>query len=385
MNALKALIIGGGIGGHTLAVALEKLGIASEIFERAPKAGEVGAGLGLWANAVSVLDRLGIVVRDLGLPLLRGEGVSWRGGVLTKFDLQSVSAEAGADSYIVHRGELLDAIAARVSPGTVRAGKECVRLEQSDHSVLAYFKDGSSAEGDLLIGADGIHSTVRSALWGYTPVRYSGQTCYRGIAPLAPLEPQVLREILGRGQRCGICPLDRHRLYWWAALNRRSGEVDVPGDRRDFLLTCYRGWPHAIEDFIAATPPESILRKDLIYRKPIPRWSRGCVTLLGDAAHPTTPNLGQGACMAIEDAEVLAHAIASQSNIESVFCAYEARRVARTTAVTNDSWRYGQLARWQNPFAVTVRELIFRATPSFVVQRSLRRNVCPVAFRTGPP
>jgi 2-polyprenyl-6-methoxyphenol hydroxylase-like FAD-dependent oxidoreductase len=378
----KALIIGGGIGGHTLAVALHQAGIAVELFERAPMLGEVGAGLGVWANAVRVLDRLGIGarIREIGMPLKRGEIVSWRGEVLSAMDIQSVATEAGAGCYVMHRADLLDAIVSQVPAGVARAGMECVRIEAGPDSVRVHFANGETAEGDVLIGADGLNSVVRTALWGDGPLRYSGQTCYRGVAHVMPAEPQVIRELSGPGKRSAVCPLDKNRIYWWAAINAPLGEKDTPEDRRAFLVEQYRGWPFSIADIIAATPRNAILRNDLTDRAPIPQWSQGRVTLLGDAAHPTTPNLGQGACMAIEDAMVLTRALVNQPTVEAAFRDYEQQRHARTAAVTKESWNFGMLARWKHPAAVWFRERLFRATPAFVLKNTLRRHV---AFDVG--
>lgn len=377
MKIKTALIIGGGIGGHTLAIALAKAGIEPRLFERAPQLGEVGAGLGVWANAMRVLDRLGVgqKVRKLGSPLRRGEIVSWRGRVLSVLDIEGVTNDLGAGCYLLHRAELLAAIAEAVPAGVARAGMRCVRIEQEGEKVRAHFENGEVAEADVLIGADGLHSVVRASLWGEEPLRYSGQTCYRGIAPLGPLEPQVIRELSGPGLRAAVCPLDARRVYWWAALNAPEGEADVPAERQNYLLDKFRGWPHGIVDFIAATPAASILRNDLVDRAPLPSWSRGRVTLLGDAAHPTTPNLGQGACMAIEDAPVLADALASTSCPATAFRVYETRRLTRTTSVTKASWNFGRLARWQHPAAVWLRETLFRSAPAFLLERSLREQV----------
>jgi 2-polyprenyl-6-methoxyphenol hydroxylase-like FAD-dependent oxidoreductase len=378
----KAIIIGGGIGGHTLAVALHQAGIASQLFERAPQLGEVGAGLGVWANAVRVLDRLsiGARIREIGMPLERGEIVSWRGRVLSSMDIQGVATEAGAGCYVMHRADLLEAIVSKVPPGVARAGMECVRIEQGADSVRAHFQNGKTAEGDILIGADGINSVVRRTLWGEEPLRYSGQTCYRGVAHVPPDDSQVIREISGPGKRCAVCPLDKHRIYWWAAINSPLGEKDDPQKRRDYLVDQYRGWPFNISEAMAATPVNAVLRNDLVDRPPLARWSKGRVTLLGDSAHPTTPNLGQGACMAIEDAMVLARALASHATVDDAFGDYEQQRSERTAAVTKESWNFGMLALWKNPAAVELRELLFRSTPAFVLKRTLRRHV---AFDVG--
>ncbi|GIV98105.1 MAG: monooxygenase [Herpetosiphonaceae bacterium] len=380
-NEETILIIGGGIGGVAAALALSSVGFPVRVFERAPQLREVGAGLALWSNAMRVLDQLGVGerIRQIAMPLRYAEVCTWGGSVLSRVGIEQVIGQ-GAANYVMHRAELHAAIAERLPAGVIETGAECVSFEQSGVGVIAHFKGREPARGSLLIGADGIHSVVRAALWGADRVRYSGQTCYRGIALMAPPDPYIIREVWGPGRRAGICPLDERRVYWWLALNAPAGERDDPARRRDFLLEQFSGWPFALPQLIAATNGD-ILRNDLIDRRPLQRWSSGRVTLLGDAAHPMLPNLGQGACTAIEDALVLARSIARYGPTAEALRRYEHERIGRTTRIVRQSWRMGGPVRWRNPLALRLREMLVRAIPAPILAQQLREQI---GFDVGP-
>jgi 2-polyprenyl-6-methoxyphenol hydroxylase-like FAD-dependent oxidoreductase len=219
---------------------------------------------------------------------------------------------------------------------------------------------------------------VRRHLWGELPPRYSGQTCYRGIAAFTPTTPNVLREIQGRGQRASVISLGGGRTYWWAARNAPLGEHDDPRARREVLLAVYDGWPFDVPQAIAATPPEAILRNDLSDLAPLKRWGRGRITLLGDAAHPMTPNLGQGACSALEDAVVLARHIARARGalgVPAALAAYEQERIGRARMLVNGSWQFGTLCRWENALAVAIRDRLLASVPRAIHVRQFRKYV----------
>jgi FAD-dependent urate hydroxylase len=372
----SVLIIGGGIGGIAAALALHRIGIPVRVFERAPELSEVGAGLGLWMNALRVLDQLGVGqrIRKLGAPLSVAEVCSSDGTLLGRLNLEDVLSDSDAANYVLHRADLHNALLEQLPAGVLITGAECVGVEQNANEAVAHFHDRLPERASLLIGADGLHSVARAVLWGRDSLRYSGQTCYRGIAPIGPAEPHVLREVQGAGKRAAVCPLDEHRVYWWAAVNAPFGEIDDPAARKQTLLDQFRGWAYQVPEAIAASTG-TILRNDLVDRAPLKRWSQGRITLLGDAAHPMLPNLGQGACTAIEDSLVLARAVAQQGVTPRALQAYEAERLGRTTAVVRQSWSFGVPARWQHPWAVWLREQLIRRTPSALLARTMRQQI----------
>ena len=376
-NKKPVLIIGGGIGGATAALALRKIGVEAFVFERAPELKEVGAGLGLWLNAVSVFDKLGIgeKIRSISQPLLYGDMCSPEGKVIMRMKISDVLGSNDTGNFVMHRADLHNAILENLPKEILFTNHELAHFEQNGESVTAHFKNDAIFEGSLLIGADGLHSIVRRAIAGETPLIYSGQTCYRSIAEFTDETSDTIREIQGRGMRGAVCPLTNEKVYWWAALNAPAGEQDVPAERRERLLEKFEGWSFGLPEAIAATTGE-ILRNDLYDREPLTNWTNGKVTLLGDAAHPTTPNLGQGACMAIEDGFVLARNIQKHGLNENALVAYQTERIPRTTTIVKQSRQFGRLASWENPIAVWLRETMVKLTPASASRKMIRENIC---------
>ncbi len=378
MTDSPVLVVGAGIGGLSCAAALAQAGLPVRVFEQAPALGEVGAGLGLWTNAVRCLDSLGVPssLWERGCRVKRGEGATADGRVLTRMDVEGIASDYGAQSYVVHRADLHAAIASVVDPAIVTVAARCVGLEQDEHGVTLRFADGSEARGALAVGADGLRSAVRAAILGDEPPRYSGETCYRGVCDFTPEDPHVLREVQGRGLRCAVCAIGAHRVYWWATRRAPEGEVDEPLERKALLAELFRGFAFGFPEALEATDPSVILRNDLHDRPPARTWSRGRVTLLGDAAHPTTPNLGQGACMAIEDAIVLTRALRSHGGDHAAaFAAYERARMPRANRIVAQSRSIGRVGSWSSPLAVALRNAALRLTPGSMVARMLREQI----------
>ena len=374
---LPIAIIGAGIGGLTCAAALRCAGLPVHVFERAPALGEVGAGLGLWSSAVRALRGLGIgeALWARSVPMRRGEMASWRGRVLHRTDVGAITDALGAPSYIVHRADLHAAIAAAVPVDAITLGATCRGIAADADGVTVDLAERPPVRARLVIGADGLNSVVRAALWGNAPPRYSGETCYRGVARVAVADLHTLREVQGPAQRASVCVLDRERVYWWAAFPAPEGERATPAEEHRVLRQRYRAWPFGVAEAIEATAADAILRNDLSDRPPIPRWSRGRVTLIGDAAHPTTPNLGQGAVMAIEDGVVLARMLVSHGDLAAALDAYEDERAARCNRIVNMSLGFGRIAQWRHPLAVRAREFAASHVPGWVIERTLRDQI----------
>ena len=315
---MKIIVVGGGIGGLTAAIALGKVGIETHVYERAPELREVGAGVGLAANALRALDVLGLgrAIRSQSLGGMQGGLRNPKGEVLVAIPTDELKKQIGTVT-VMHRAELLEELAREVGPERLHLGRTCTGFEQDQDGVVARFHNGETARGDALIGADGLRSVVRTHLFGNQPVRYSGYTAWRAVVEFDGGHNQGIEETLGRGCRFGIVPMSRGRVYWFATKNAAEGERDPEGRTKDVLSGLFRGWHEPIEALIAATNEGAILRNDIDDMDPLPRWLQGRVALLGDAAHPMTPNLGQGACQAIEDSVVLAACLKKHANIES--------------------------------------------------------------------
>lgn len=359
---MKALIIGGGIGGLTAAVALRRAGIDAEVYERSPVLKEVGAGISLWANATKALTLLGLG-EDLRSISFRNKEFAlrkWNGAFLATTSTADLESRFGGGVVIVHRAEFLDILARSWGSGHFHLGHTCNSISEDAGGVTASFTNGNSARGEVLIGADGLRSETRTWLGHLEKPRYSGYTAWRSIAEFdtSGITPS---ESWGRGSRFGILPMGANRVYWYATANLPEGQVDSNASPQDTLLSHFKGWHSPIEGLIRGSA--AILRNDIFDRDPLPHWGRGRVTLLGDAAHPMTPDLGQGACQAIEDAVELANSLATATTVTAGLQEYEARRIARTSSIVLGSRRMGKIGQAKSSILCAIRDATFKLTP----------------------
>jgi 2-polyprenyl-6-methoxyphenol hydroxylase-like FAD-dependent oxidoreductase len=351
---------------------------------------EVGAGLTLWSNALLALRTLGLdeAVRAAGGPIVESQVRTWDGRALAAMPVGQVSAKLGSKPVCIHRADLQRVLLEALGEGTVQLGFECTGFQQDEAGVTARFANGKEARADFLVGADGIHSAVRAQLLGQEKPRYAGYTAWRGITLY---EDQALSGgtsfvSWGRGREFGALSVGRGRVYWFGTTNTPEGSPDASVGRRQEVLETFRGWHSPVEAMIEATEAHAILRNDVYDRKPVKRWGEGRVTLLGDAAHPATPNLGQGACQAIEDAVVLARCLARETGVASALREYERERRARTAYISRMSWRNGQIARWENPLACGMRNAVVGLLPAWLTRRLTTRmwRFDGPGLRTGP-
>jgi len=358
--SLHVSIIGGGIGGLATASALQRQGIQVTLFERNPELREIGAGLTLWANGVQMLRHLGLAdaLAVVSAPLTHFECWSWQGKRLGSMRLDTIERRVGAPSIGIHRADLLRLLAGEVSQGSVHVNADCVGFKPEQGNVISHFADGQQHQTDLLIGADGLHSVIREQLLGQQPPRYSGYTCWRGVAVFEErhVSPGISSETWGRGLRFGMLPIGNGRVFWYATYNCPAGGQDRAGERKSRLSRLFQDWREPIEQLIEATDEGAILRNDILDRRPVRHWGSGRVTLLGDAAHPPTPNLGQGACQALEDALVLAGCLADQREPVAALRAYEARRMKRSAAIIEQSSLFGKIGQWEHPLLCALRD-----------------------------
>lgn len=360
---MRVIIIGSGIAGLSAAIALRKVGIEVALYERAPELREVGAGISLWVNALRALDHIGAgdSVRNVSLKMVRSE-MRGRDGrkVQIAIDAPSLEKQFQLPEIVrmIHRADLVGALSAHLPPGIAHYGHECVGIEDFDTRPRVRFANGHSDEADAIIGADGIRSVIRTAVLGPEEPRYSGYTCWRGICPRpAGIEAGYVGEWWGRGQRLGITTIPGDRAYWFATQNAPpNGHAP---DERAHLTAIFAGWAEPAPILFATTPPDRIFRNDIIDRPPARVWSKGRVGVIGDAAHPTTPNLGQGGCMAIEDSVVLARHFATTTDPIRALEAFTAERYPRTSGVTRESWRFGLIAQKEGRLTCWLRDAAF--------------------------
>jgi len=318
-GGFKILIAGGGIGGITLALALRQRGIDALLFEQAKAFTQVGAGIQLSANATRVLRTLGLgdaLARVAVYPEGR-DYRAWDDGDRLYWTPLGERAEAhfGAPYYHAHRADLLDVLLGGLADTGFRLNAHVDRFEQDAHGVTITLGDGSTATGDVLVGADGIHSTVRAQLFGPELPRYTGNVAWRGLVPADRVAHLDLGRVTGvwMGPNRSIVQyyVSAGRTFNWIGISRSeqpARESWLAEGRIEDALAEYTGWHDTIRTIIAATP--RVLRQALYDREPLPDWRVGRVVLLGDAAHPMMPFYAQGAAQSIEDAYVLAGCIA---------------------------------------------------------------------------
>jgi 2-polyprenyl-6-methoxyphenol hydroxylase-like FAD-dependent oxidoreductase len=361
---MRALIAGGGIGGLAAVVALQRVGIEAAVFEKAPEFAEVGAGLSLWSNAMLALRRLGLEVTALqaGSVIERIRTFLSTGESLGSVDFAALGEKAGAPSVCLHRAALqhllLDAALA-ADPSSVQTGRECTGFEADAGGVAVLFPNGSRERGDVLIGADGIHSVIRRQLFGGERIRFAGYLAWRGIAEGAiPLPEREALVVLARGAQAGCFHCGERKLYWFLTRNAAPGSLASPPGNRGEVIERIKHWRVPFRAYVETTAENAILRDDVIDRPARRIWGAGRVTLLGDAIHATTPNLGQGACQAVEDAVVLADSLRRCSSPEVGLRNYEARRRRRANYLIRQSRRVGIALQLSNPAGVWLRNRI---------------------------
>ena len=368
---MRIAIIGGGIGGLTVALALRRVGFSPIIFEQAPELLEVGAAIALWPNAMRLLRHL-----DLDKEIMAKAGVienirvlDWRGKHLKSARLPETNAPAVA----LRRADLQTTLLHAVPADSVHLGHHFTSFLQNADKLTVTFSDGASIDCDLLVGADGLHSAVRAQAFNDGEPAGCQYIAWRGVSDFRPLSltQDTAIEIHGRGKRFGIGPVGLGRVGWWATANFTQVD-DKMSEEQQRLLELFAGWFQPIIELIQATPEKGIVRNSVFDRPRASRWGMDRFTLLGDAIHPTTPNLGQGGCLAIEDAVVLARCLSGDKDIFRALRNYERLRDRRTANVVRSSRYYGVVGQWQSWPATLTRSLIISMCPESVIQRLLR-------------
>ena len=366
------LIVGGGIAGLTTALTLQQRGLQVKVFEQADTRREEGAGVALWSNATQVLSSLGLgdLLPEVGAPITRVVRYSCTGKVLSDVSLEPITRRVGTGSFAVHRAEFHWGLFQALADETVFLQARCTHVQQREDGVIAQFADGRTVEGDILIGADGIHSVIHTHLFGPRHVRYAGYTTIRAITSFDHpfLCPGKLFQTWGPGGLFGAVRLTQGRVYWFLQLTSPKGS---PRRTKAQLQTVCRGWHEPIEALIAATEESSLLQHDVYDCKPLSRWGKGRITLVGDAAHPMTTTLAQGACQAIEDAGVLGSSLRTHTEIQALRT-YEQARRRRVAMIVRQNWLLGEIEQWESPPLSWVRHLLLVSPPRALQERLMQ-------------
>ncbi len=383
---MKIAIVGAGIGGLTAGVALKKQGHGVDIFERTPSFKNVGSGIIVAANAMTVFDSLGLSdeIRKIGQPLRYACLGLKNGKILSTIDVEKASQTLSGTSVGIHRAVLHDILAQEVGLDSIHCDHELASLEQDAHAVTLTFENGQRANADMIVGADGLNSTSRELLFDDSVLRSADQTCWRGVLDRSDLEHSDAIDVdaacerLGAGARFGVVPINGGQIYWYATLSGDQIDFtldDISAFKKKFVAS----WCAPVVDLLNATKDDCINVATLADRAPATRWHKGRVVLLGDAIHPTTPNLGQGACMAIESAWALAFCLKQYASLETAFAQYQELRAPRTRMITERSFKVGRLFQAPSRMVSIPRNIVLNNTPAFLQERMLGQ-----LFRDNP-
>lgn len=362
-------IIGAGIGGLTTALTLKQKGLNVKIFESSAELKPVGAGIIIANNAMQVFKKMGIQnkIEKAGNKISFLKITDTQLNNISVVDLTEYEKKYSVYNIAIHRGELQKILANEIGYDNINLSKRLSKIEKTEFFKLT-FEDNSTVECKLVIGADGIKSVVRNQLFEESTLRNANQKCWRAICEIELPEKyhNELNEAWGKGKRFGFVKISNQKVYWYALINSKNTKSEEVN-----LIEMFSEFHSNILKIISATDKKQIIVSDIIDLKPIYRWQGENVCLIGDAAHATTPNLGQGACQAIEDAYVLGKLLDSGLSIENTFEDYEKLRRKKAHYIVNTSWTIGKMAHIENRFGVWLRNFVMKSLPKSANKKQL--------------
>jgi 2-polyprenyl-6-methoxyphenol hydroxylase-like FAD-dependent oxidoreductase len=367
-------VIGAGIAGLASAVALRRVGCEVSVLEQRTDAGS-GSGISIWPNGLAALDDIGLgdSVRQAG-GRVTGGAIRWRDGTwLRRPSAQRIAAALGEPLVVTRRSVLTDILTEALPPGTVETGLSASALTVGRSSVRITLSQGQTREADAVVGADGVNSMVARTLNGPLPSRYVGYTAWRGVAAY-PLDPALAGETMAAGAEVGHVPLGPDHTYWFVTERAREG-ASSPGGEHAYLTAKLAGWADPIPQLVAATDPADLLRNDLYDRAQPKHWSQGRAVIVGDAAHPMRPHLGQGGCQGLEDAAILARFVELAPDLPSAFRRFAAYRKRRVRPLVRESATIGRIVNMRPAFLSGVAS---RAT-ALIPERAVTAHLAWIA------
>jgi 2-polyprenyl-6-methoxyphenol hydroxylase-like FAD-dependent oxidoreductase len=376
--AQQILVIGAGISGLATAVALQRRGNDVTVIEERADTSS-GAGISIWPNALAALDEIGLgdAVRAAGGSVTAG-ALRWRDGSWLRHPSpQRLVKALGEPLVVIHRSALTKVLADALAEGTLQTGLSARELVMTAGGVQVTLSNSTKRDASAVIGADGTRSVVARHLNGPLADHYVGYTAWRGVADCT-IDPDFAGEVLGPGIEFGHVPLGSDRTYWFATERALAGRGSPQGELA-YLRTRFASWADPIPAVLAATDPDGVLRNDLYDRDQARQWTRGPVVVVGDAAHPMRPHLGQGGCQGLEDAAVLARFVEGDDNLAAAFARFAAFRRPRVRSLVRESKLIGQIV---NMRPALLGSLASRATV-LAPEALMTRHLATVAARSA--
>ena len=360
-------IVGGGIGGLTLGNVLKQQNIDFQIYESVSEIKPVGAGIAMAGNAMQIFDKLGLKekIENAGTKMHALIITDKKLKTISKTDVLKLENKYNVCNIAIHRADLQKILSENITENII-LNKRLEIIEKKENYHLT-FLDKTKIESEIVFGADGVKSLVRNQILKSGKIRSAGQKCWRGILKTEIPEKYShnASEMWGKGKRFGFVKIRENTLYWYALVNEKfySDNIDLLNEFRDFH-------PDILE-MISKTSKENIILNDIIDLKPMSHWSAENLCLIGDAAHATTPNMGQGGCQAVEDAYVIGKLLETEKDWNKLFSQFEKIRKDKVHHIVKTSFKIGKIAQWEN--FTGIRDFIFRNIPESVNQKQMEK------------
>ncbi len=365
---MKIVIIGGGIGGLTLALALKRNGQEVTIYESASEIKPVGAGIIMASNAMQIFEKLGIrdKIESSGHKISKIKITDAQLNTITATELGKFEKKYGVYNIAIHRADLQKILATEIGFQNIQLSKRLLKIEKENDLKLT-FEDGTVVNTDIIIAADGIKSNVRNQLFQPGIIRDTKQKCWRGVSEFDWTQKYQHEafEAWGKGKRFGFVKISHDKVYWFAVINETLMKDGAK------ITELFKEFHPEIVKIISETYKDNIIFNDIIDLQPINKWQDGRVCLMGDAAHASTPNMGQGACQAVEDAYVIGELFGQGKNVEEVFAQYEKLRMEKAHYIVNTSWKIGKVAHFENRIAIWLRNYLIKLIPRSINEKQL--------------
>ena len=366
---MEIAIIGAGIGGLTTAIALEQKGIKTRIFEQAKQIKPAGAGIILANNAMQVYEKLGLrkIIEENGNPISCMKIVKPDLSPLSKIDLTYFEQKYKTKNIAIHRGTLQQILINKLTSTKINLNHKLTSIVKNSNGYLLKFENGKQIQSSTTIGADGLNSIVRQNIFPNNSIRNANQICWRGITEykLPKKLKGELNEAWGKSERFGFVQISENKVYWYALKSFKKSKSELSINN---LHKYFNDYNSVIKDIIHSTKKGLINTAEILDLKPTSFWYKKNVCLIGDSAHATTPNMGQGACQAIEDAFVLSECI-EKYGITKAFFKYQELRLLKAHRIVKTSWYVGKIAHLKNPILIGLRNQILKLTPSSISKK----------------